>query len=140
MVPKAQSFEDRRGRCDSVLWSAQHHGFCHLETKSEATQACLPASHPHDKMMPVTPSLPHDSETVASCLQVVIATKVAGYSRDSYLPGQRNVPPTTEKADARLDAASIEAALAASLRRLRTEYVDLYQLHWPDRYVPLFGQ
>jgi aryl-alcohol dehydrogenase-like predicted oxidoreductase len=72
--------------------------------------------------------------------KVVIATKVAGYSKDSYLPGQRNIPPTTEKADARLDAASIEAALAASLRRLRTEYVDLYQLHWPDRYVPLFGQ
>jgi aryl-alcohol dehydrogenase-like predicted oxidoreductase len=26
-----------------------------------------------------------------------------------------------------------------SLKRLRTDYIDLYQIHWPDRYVPLFG-
>ena len=24
--------------------------------------------------------------------------------------------------------------------RLQTDYIDLYQIHWPDRYVPLFGQ
>lgn len=71
---------------------------------------------------------------------MIVATKVAGYSKDSHLPGNRNVPPTKEKADCRLDAANIEAAVAASLRRLRTDYIDLYQLHWPDRYVPLFGQ
>jgi aryl-alcohol dehydrogenase-like predicted oxidoreductase len=73
-------------------------------------------------------------------LQVIVATKVAGYSKDSHLPGNRNVPPTKEQADCRLDAANIEAAVAASLRRLRTDHIDLYQLHWPDRYVPLFGQ
>jgi aryl-alcohol dehydrogenase-like predicted oxidoreductase len=33
----------------------------------------------------------------------------------------------------------IKRALAASLVRLKTTYVDLYQLHWPDRYVPLWG-
>ncbi|GAQ78599.1 aldo keto reductase [Klebsormidium nitens] len=71
--------------------------------------------------------------------KVILATKVSGYGKDSYLPGKRKDPPTDEKADARLDAANIEAALNASLRRLRTSYVDLYQLHWPDRYVPLFG-
>lgn len=39
----------------------------------------------------------------------------------------------------RLDAASIKAACEAELRRLRTDYIDLFYLHWPDRYVPAFG-
>lgn len=34
---------------------------------------------------------------------------------------------------------SIQQALDGSLKRLRTDYVDLYQIHWPDRYLPLFG-
>ncbi len=39
-----------------------------------------------------------------------------------------------------LDRANIEAALDASLKRLNTDYVDLYQLHWPDQLAPTFGQ
>ncbi|MCZ4089794.1 aldo/keto reductase [Sinorhizobium psoraleae] len=52
---------------------------------------------------------------------VVVATKVAGPGR----PYIRNGEPTTPE--------GIEEALHASLKRLRTEYVDLYQLHWPNR-------
>ena len=55
-------------------------------------------------------------------------------------PQPRRPPPTVAVPPCRLDRGSIRAACDASLRRLQTTYIDLYQLHWPDRYVPLFGQ
>ena len=41
--------------------------------------------------------------------------------------------------DMRLDKANITAAVDASLKRLKTDYLDLYQIHWPERAANFFG-
>jgi len=70
---------------------------------------------------------------------VVVASKVAGRSTGlEWVPANR-AEPRGEESHPVLDAASIRAAAEAELRRLRTDYIDLLQLHWPDRYQPNFG-
>lgn len=39
-----------------------------------------------------------------------------------------------------LDRENIRSAVHDSLKRLQTDYIDVYQLHWPERNVPMFGQ
>ncbi|HAK35752.1 MAG TPA: NADP(H)-dependent aldo-keto reductase [Pantoea sp.] len=63
--------------------------------------------------------------------KVILASKVAGPSRGadaSIRPNQA------------LDRKNIREALDASLKRLNTDYLDLYQLHWPQRQTNYFGK
>lgn len=73
--------------------------------------------------------------------ELIIATKITGYLASAKSVAHRSEPPLPEPyPPARHDAASVRAACESSLQRMNTTYIDLYQLHWPDRYVPLFGQ
>jgi len=62
--------------------------------------------------------------------KLVIATKVAGPSRSM---------PWIRGGSADLTGADILAACDGSLQRLKTDVIDLYQIHWPVRSVPAFG-
>ncbi len=62
--------------------------------------------------------------------KLVLASKVAGPARG--MPWVR--------AGKGLTAQDIVASCEGSLRRLRTDVIDLYQIHWPERNVPAFGQ
>ncbi len=60
---------------------------------------------------------------------VILASKIAGPSANiSWIRNPLN-----------FSNESIDVALEGSLKRLKTDYLDLYQLHWPERNTPRFG-
>ena len=63
--------------------------------------------------------------------KLIIATKITG-------PGRGNK--WIRDGAKAIDRENIKQAIDNSLQRLQTDYIDLYQIHWPDRYVPIFGQ
>ena len=60
---------------------------------------------------------------------IVLASKIAGPGRRDWIRNGEN----------RVTKKTIPWALEDSLKRLQTDYIDLYQIHWPERYVPAFG-
>jgi len=61
--------------------------------------------------------------------KLVIASKIAGPGRREWIRGGDN----------HVSKRTVPWAIDDSLKRLQTDYIDLYQIHWPERYVPAFG-
>ena len=64
---------------------------------------------------------------------IILATKIVGPSRNG---AERYI----RDDNLHFDKKNITKAIEASLQRLKTDYIDLYQLHWPDRNVNKFGE
>ena len=62
--------------------------------------------------------------------KIILATKVAGAASGWF------VPPIRHGLTA-IDKFHIKTAVEGSLKRLGTDYLDLYQMHWPDTVVPI---
>jgi aryl-alcohol dehydrogenase-like predicted oxidoreductase len=63
--------------------------------------------------------------------KIILASKISGNGISWIREGNDKL---------KFDKKNIDLAIESSLRRLKTDYIDLYQLHWPERKVPRFGK
>ena len=63
--------------------------------------------------------------------KIILASKIAGNGISWIREGNDKL---------KFDKQNIDLAIDSSLKRLQTDYIDLYQLHWPERKVPRFGK
>ena len=63
--------------------------------------------------------------------KIILASKISGNGISWIREGNDNL---------KFDKKNIDLAIDSSLKRLKTNYIDLYQLHWPERKVPKFGK
>jgi aryl-alcohol dehydrogenase-like predicted oxidoreductase len=88
-------------------------------------------------------AVPYSDETQGATERIIGSwLKKAGH-RDKIILASKIVGPSSTFTSIRepidFSAAAIEDALDKSLSRLQTDYLDLYQLHWPERAVNIFG-
>ena len=63
--------------------------------------------------------------------KIILASKISGNGISWIREGNDKL---------KFDKKNIDLAIEKSLKRLKTDYIDLYQLHWPERKVPKFGK
>jgi aryl-alcohol dehydrogenase-like predicted oxidoreductase len=92
--------------------------------------------------VPVKPSTQGETDKIISKWlktvdrsKIIIASKVTGNggNRINWLPGRNGE-------SSRVSSSQIKISVDESLKLLGTEYIDLLQVHWPDRYVTNFGE
>ena len=86
--------------------------------------------------------IPPKEETQGRTEQIIGTWLSARSKREKIILATKDAGPGMEylRGGARLDKKSIFQAIDDSLKRLKTDYIDLYQVHWPERKSNYFGR
>jgi len=91
-------------------------------------------------------AIPPKAETVGKTEQIIGSWLAKRGRRDDVIIASKIAGPQFDWAShiregkTRFNDANIAQAVDASLARLQTDYIDLYQLHWPERHTNFFGR